>query len=274
MSDGNIQRVGSLDDPRVGPYRNLKDRDLAKEGDRFIAEGLLVTSRLLRSGSHCCESVLSAEKRLDAVRPLVPADVPIYVVPDALVHAIVGYKFHSGVMSVGIRPSSPRLEQVVPVSGRCVLSVCPKTASTDNLGSLVRISAAFGCDAMLLGEECCDPYYRQSIRVSMGAVFALPMVRSDDIRRDLRTLRERLGVVLLATVLDEDAEPLDVLPELPRVAVLFGNESAGLGRDLVDLCDRRVTIPMRQGVDSLNVAVSAGVFLYELTRDRGMAARG
>lgn len=268
MIDPRVQPVASLDDPRVAPYRNLKDRELAREGDRFIAEGLMVTTRLLQSPSHRCESVLSAERRLEAVRPLVPADVPIYVVPDSLVHDIVGYKFHSGVMAVGVRPPSPVLEQVVPGSGRCVLSVCPKTASTDNLGSLVRISAAFGCDAMLLGEECCDPYYRQAIRVSMGSVFSLPIARSEDIRRDLRTLRERLGVALLATVLDDDAEPLGTLPSIDRVAVLFGNESAGLDRDIVALCGRRVTIPMRRGVDSLNVAVSAGVFLYELTRDR------
>jgi tRNA G18 (ribose-2'-O)-methylase SpoU len=250
----------------------LKDRDLAREGNRFIAEGLMVTSRLLRAPSHRCESVLTSQRRLDAVYPLVPTDVPIFVVPDALVHEIVGYKFHSGVMAVGVRPTSPTIEEVVRSSGRCLLSVCPKTASTDNLGSLIRISAAFGCDAMLLGEECCDPYYRQSIRVSMGAVFALPIVRSDDIRRDLRTLRARLGVTLLATVLDEDAEPLDNLPTIERVAVLFGNESAGLDRDLVALCDRRVTIPMRLGVDSLNVAVSAGVFLYVLSRDRAVRA--
>lgn len=271
MNEPRVHAVDSLADPRVAPYRNLKDRDLAREGGRFIAEGLTVTTRLLRSTTHRCESVMTARRRLDAVRPLVPDTVPIYVVPDPLVHEIVGYKFHSGVMAVGVRPAVPRIEHVFPRRGRCLLGVCPKTASTDNLGALIRISAAFGCDAMLLGEECCDPYYRQSVRVSMGAVFALPIVRTDDIRRDLRTLRECLDVTLIATVLDDDAESLDSLPALPRAAVLFGNESAGLERELVDLCDRRVTIPMRLGVDSLNVAVAAGVFLYELTRDR---ARG
>jgi tRNA G18 (ribose-2'-O)-methylase SpoU len=258
--------IDSLDDPRVAPYRNLKDRDLAREGDRFLAEGELVTRRLLSSATHRAESLLLARRRVEAIRDVLPGDLPCYVAPDAVVNEILGFKFHSGVMSVGIRPPSPTIAQVVPAEGPCRLLVCPKVASTDNLGSLARIAAGFGCDALVLGEESCDPYYRQSIRVSMGAVFSLPIVRSGDVRSDLRQLRDTLRVRLWATVLDDDAAPLDALPVPPRVAVLMGNESAGLERDIVASCTDRVTIPMKLGVDSLNVAVSAGVFLYALTR--------
>src|SRR5689334_23076044 len=100
--------VPSLDDPRLAPYRNLKDRELAREGERFIAEGEHVVRRLLES-DYPVESLLLARRRADEVAPLAAPGVPVYVVDDPLVHEIVGFKFHSGVMGVGRRkaPMSP-----------------------------------------------------------------------------------------------------------------------------------------------------------------------
>lgn len=261
--------IDSLDDLRVAAYRNLKDRELAREGDRFIAEGEAVVRRMLASPRHPAESLLCASSRVGRIETVVPDGVPIYVAPDAVVNEIIGFRFHSGIMAVGVRPASSTLQDLFPPdrSAHTVLC-CPNIANTDNLGALLRIAAGFGCSGVLLGEECCDPYYRQAVRVSMGAVFALPIVRSADIRRDLVSLQRAHECALWATVLDDDASALGSIARPRRLCLLMGNEAQGLERDIVGLCDQRVTIPMRLGTDSLNVAVSAGVFLYELTRDR------
>ena len=145
------------------------------------------------------------------------------------------------------------------------LVVCPEIEKTDNLGALIRIAAGFGATAMVLGERCCDPFFRQSVRVSMGSVFKLPIVRTDDLARDLRRLRGEFGVELIATVLDEEAERLEDVGRPRRLGLLLGNEGQGLPAEIVALCDRRVTIPMKLGTDSLNVAVAAGIFLYHFT---------
>jgi tRNA G18 (ribose-2'-O)-methylase SpoU len=153
------------------------------------------------------------------------------------------------------------------VNQRTTLVICPEIEKTDNLGSMIRVAAAFGADAMILGERSCDPFFRQSVRVSMGTVFFLPIVRSDDLARDLRRLREEFGVERIAGVLGDDAESLEGVRRAQRLGLLFGNEAQGLAREWLDLCDRRVTIPMKHGTDSLNVAVAAGVFLYHFTRE-------
>jgi tRNA G18 (ribose-2'-O)-methylase SpoU len=169
-------------------------------------------------------------------------------------------------MAVGVRPPSPTIDDLLAGNEQATLVVCPEVEKTDNLGSLIRIAAAFGVDAMILGERSCDPFFRQSVRVSMGTVFHLPIVRSEDLKRDLRRLRDEFNVELIATVLDEDAEPLERAGRAATTALLLGNEAQGLPADVVALCDRRVTIPMKLGTDSLNVAVAAGVFLYHFTR--------
>ncbi|MCC7146960.1 MAG: RNA methyltransferase [Phycisphaeraceae bacterium] len=310
-----IVRLSDLDDPAVAVYRNLKDREVALAGDRFIAEGEMVVRRLLASGWQV-ESLLVAETKLERVAELVARPAVIYVGPAKLVNSVIGFKFHSGIMACGVRPASPTVDEVMTAAaergGPVTWVVCPQVLNHDNLGSLLRVAAGFGATAMLLGERCSDPFWRRSIRVSMGAIFALPIVRSGDLGADLRRLKERWGVRLIATVTDEDALPLarvarlgkvtrDKYPpaepgaepeamyppaepgaelmaisrveEPDRLALLLGPEDQGLEQRWVELCDQKVTIPMSLGTDSLNVTVAAAVFLYHFTQEGGSGIR-
>ncbi len=258
----DFEVIESIDDPRIAAYRELKDRELARHGERFIAGGEHLVRRLIASDFPVA-SVFLSERRVAELGPLVPEGVPVYVAADGLMHEVIGYTFHSGVIGCGRRKAAPTLEEVMGrAGGRAMLVICPEIANAENMGATIRISAAFGVDAMVLGERSCDPFWRQSVRVSMGAVFSLPIVRSRSILEDLHRLRERWGVELFATVLDGDAERLAGVKRRGRAALLFGNEAQGLGAEIVAACDRRVIVPMRLGTDSLNVAVSAGIFLY------------
>ncbi|MCC7192050.1 MAG: RNA methyltransferase [Phycisphaeraceae bacterium] len=272
--------VETLDDPRLDVYRNLKDRDVARHGDRFIAEGEHLVRRLLAS-DHRVDSVFIAQRRVEELASLVPSSVPLYVAPDSVLEGVIGFAFHSGVLACGIRPVEHRLDDVLPPpAGPAVpltLVICPEIINADNLGSLIRISAAMGADAMIVGERSCDPYWRRSVRVSMGSIFTLPIVRSDDLLRDLYRLRQEWDVNLLASVLDDRAAPLESIrhPRTPnRVGILLGSESQGLHTRWLTACDQLVTIPMHRGTDSLNVAVAAAVFLYHITRVAGNATGG
>jgi tRNA G18 (ribose-2'-O)-methylase SpoU len=259
--------ITSLDDPRIWAYRNLKDRELAREGGRFIAEGELILRRLMAS-DYPVESVLLSERRALEIAPVVRAGVPIYVAPEEVLGQIIGYKFQSGIVAVGRRKPDLSFEQLSVLDrSTATFVICPETASAENMGSLIRISAAFGVDAIVLGERCCDPFWRQSIRVSMGTIFSIPLVRSDDLLRDLRRLKERWGFEMVATVLDERAEPLNRVLRGKRLCILFGNEAQGLDQQTLEVCDRQITVPMRQGVDSLNVAVAAGIVLYHFSQN-------
>ena len=261
-------KIDSLDDPRVVVYRNLKDRALVRLEGRFIAEGLLVVRRLLGS-DYAVESVLVAERRAEEVAPHVPPDVPVYVAPAKEISRIVGFGFHSGVLACGRRKPLPSLDDVAATwAGPTTLVVLPKITDTENLGGLLRISAAFGAAAVVLGGECCDPFYRRAIRVSMGTAFTLPIVRSGNLHTDLTRLRDEWHFDLAAAVLDADAEPLQSARRGERLALLFGNEAAGLDNETLALCTRRLTLPMQLGTDSLNVAVAAAVFLYHFTHCR------
>ena len=262
-----VQRVESIGDPRIAAYRDLKGRTL-RGGRLFVTEGRLLTTRLLAS-RHATESVLVADRFAEEFQSLAGEGTAVYVASERLLSDVVGFDFHRGVLACGRRGPRTGLDDVMAAhdaAGPLTLIVCPEVADGANLGSIFRIAAAFGVDAVVLGGQCCDPFSRRCLRVSMGGVLRVPLVESPDLPADLADLKRRGNVELLAAVLDETAEPLDGFRRPRRVALVFGSESVGLAERWLSMCDRRLTIPMQPGTDSLNLAVAAGIFVYHVMR--------
>ena len=256
-----LVRINSLDDPRLAPYRHLKDTNQSRWAGQFICEGEKLVRRLLAS-RFPVDSLLIGERFVERFAGLPPADVPVWVVPDDLIEPLVGFDFHRGILACGRRLPNPSLDELAPLGGPLTLAICPNVQDPENLGAILRISNAFGVHGVLTGRGSADPFSRRVLRVSMGASLYVPIRESHEVKAELMKLRETLGVQLAATVLDETAEPLTRAKRPDRFGLLFGNEGHGLDPEIVALCDRRLTIPMHQRADSLNVAVAAGIFLY------------
>lgn len=259
----NVIPVDDADDKRLRPYTALKERALAAEAGLFICEGTHSVQRLLTCGIEVV-SVLVNEHRVDEVASLVPAGVPVYTASSDLLSRIVGYEFHQGMLACGMRPAPTPVESLLPAQ---TLVVLPEVRNVENLGLIIRAAHGLGVDGLLLSDKGCDPFTRRVIRVSMGSVFGLPIARSIDLDADLRRLKDEHGFTLLAAVADADAEPIHAFRRTDGkgVAVVFGNEPDGLSDAWAGLCDARVTIPMKPGVDSLNLAVAAGIILHRVT---------
>lgn len=266
MSEPTWNSITSFDDPRVANYRNLKDKVLDRQGRLFIAEGENVVRRLLASDFETL-SVFVAEQKAAAIASAVPPHVPVYVAPSKIMEQVIGFDFHTGVVACGRRKPPATFDDIIPKSKeKLLLVICGEIANVENLGSLIRLSAGFGADAMVLGERCHDPFWRQSVRVSMGTIFRMPIVRSQNLVADIKRLRTEWGVEVAATVLDPTAEPIAAAGRAGKFGLVFGNEAHGLTSDEVAACDRKVTIPMELGTDSLNVSIAAGIFLYHFTQ--------
>lgn len=254
-------RIEQLDDPRISPYRNLRDRTLRGE-NIFIAEGSVVVERMLRS-RYRPESLLIAEEFLTTFASM-SIECPLYVANSDLLRQIVGFNFHMGALAIGRRQPTISLNQLLALSTNspCSVIVCPAVTKPENLGLLFRSAAAFNVNGIILGQRCCDPLSRRCVRVSMGAVLEVPFVRTNNILNDLITLRQSWQFERIAAVLDSNAEQLHKLQFPLRTALVFGNEFDGLSDEWLAECDRKVTIPMSPAVDSLNLGVAAGIFIH------------
>jgi tRNA G18 (ribose-2'-O)-methylase SpoU len=258
--------IASLSDPRLDPYRSLKQTNLTRDSGRFIAEGKLVVERLLASRFQV-DSVLLSERRLPLWESLLRVgDSPVYVVSEETARQLLGFHFHAGVLACGRRGPRFTVHDLLAAldTEPHLLVACPHMTDPDNLGSLIRVARALGVGGLLLGRGCCDPFSRRTLRVSMGNALELPIVESRDLADDLRCLQREHGFTLTATVVDPGAQPLHQTQGVPRDVLLLGNEAHGLGPEWRSFCDRQVTIPMSAGVDSLNVALAAGICLHWL----------
>lgn len=253
--------IQQIDDPRIAPYRNLRDRTLRGE-NIFIAEGCVVVERLLKS-RYQADSLLVTEEHA-ATFAAIASDCPLYVATPELLRQIAGFNFHLGALAVGRRPSGMHVNELMagPLNAPCCVLVCPAVTKPENLGLLFRSAAAFGVTGIILGRHCCDPLSRRCVRVSMGAVLEVPFARSSDPLIDLPALRQIWQFERVAAVLDSATEQLDKMVPASRTALVFGNEFDGLTSNWLAECDRRVTIPMSRVVDSLNLGVAAGIFIH------------
>jgi tRNA G18 (ribose-2'-O)-methylase SpoU len=261
--------IDDLDDPRIAVYRSLKATNRTRDLGQFVVEGERLVDRLLDSRFPAV-SVLVADRHEDRLSRPIPDDVPAYVLPSALVDQVVGFPFHRGILGCGERRPWPALDDLVGVPDRPFFAViCPKLSNPENLGALARIGDVFGIDAILAGPECPDPLSRRVLRVSMGAALRLPVVISERLIETAGRLGQSAGFELLAAVADPSAEAFERVSRPRRLGLVLGDEHEGIDPEWQALCHRAVTIPMRAGASSLNVAVAAGILIYHFSDDDG-----
>jgi tRNA G18 (ribose-2'-O)-methylase SpoU len=260
--------VDDADDPRLADYRNLRDvqlrTHLEAEHGLFLAEGEKVVRRAVDAGFPP-RSFLMAPRWLDGLADvLATSDAPCFVLPERLAEQVTGFHVHRGALASLERRPLPTLDEVLD-GARAVL-VLEDVVDHTNVGAIFRCGAAFGFDAVLLAPRCADPLYRRSVKVGMGAVFAMPWTRLPDWYDALPDLGGR-GFTTVALTLTDDAAPVeDAVAGVDRVALVLGSEGHGLSPRWERSADRRAIIAMHPGVDSLNVAAASAVACYVTAR--------
>jgi tRNA G18 (ribose-2'-O)-methylase SpoU len=263
-----IITLSTAEDPRIAEYAGVADPELARSGGFFVAEGRIVVRRLIEDGRYCIRSVLvseAAQQQLVGVLARLDRSVPVYVCPVQSFRDITGFHIHRGCVAL-VERLAPRGVREILEGARLVLML-ESIANPDNVGGIFRNAAAFGADGVLLDAATCDPLYRKAVRTSMGAVLRVPFARAD--WAEALPIVRSSGFTVVALTPDERAEPIDRFAEhrlFDRLALLLGNEGSGLSAAVWALADARVRIPMTRQVDSLNVAVAAGIALSRLTR--------
>jgi tRNA G18 (ribose-2'-O)-methylase SpoU len=263
------RRVTDVDDPRLADYTRLTDvklrTHLEAEYGLFIAEGTKVISRAVAAG-YPVRSLLLAERRLGDLAALPVTAAPVYVVPDETAERLTGYRVHRGALASLCRKPLPAVAALAAVSRRVI--VLEDLVDHGNVGAIFRCAAALGVDAVLLSPRCADPLYRRAVKVSMGAVFAIPYARMDEWYDGLADLRAA-GFRLLALTPDPAAAPIGEIAAGERTALLLGTEGDGLSSRWRHEADQVVRIPMHPGalaagVDSLNVVAAAAIACHVL----------
>ncbi|MGE3192621.1 MAG: TrmH family RNA methyltransferase [Microbacteriaceae bacterium] len=258
-----IVEIDDLADPRLADFAHRTDVDLRRGAGPalYLAESLLVLERAIRAG-HTPRAVLSLPASVPQVEELVGSDVPVFTGPGELLAGLTGYVLHRGVVASMERPPLAAPAELLASARRVV--VIDGVVDPTNVGAIFRSVAGIGADAVLVTPSCADPLYRRAIRVSMGTVLQVPWTRAPG-WPELAVVLHAGRFQIAALALTPQAVALRDFSAPERVALVLGTEGEGLGPDALEAADVHVQIPMRHGIDSLNVAAAAAVAMYALT---------
>ena len=270
----HIVPLADLSAPQLSPYVGLTHAQLRSRRDPqqgiLIAESTNVISSALAAG---CQplSLLMEQRQLNTL----PQDfldrfgaVPIYTAPSEMLSQLTGYELTRGILCAMRRPSLPSAQELCRTARRLV--VLEHITDATNVGAIIRSAAALGMDGVLVTPSCCDPFYRRSLRVSMGTVFQIPWAWTGEDSSQwpqpgLSQLKA-LGFQTVAMALNHRSIPIDhpALAQADKLAIILGSEGNGLTEQTIAACDYVAQIPMCHGVDSLNVAPAGAVIFWQL----------
>ena len=254
----------SLDpgDPRFDGFRRLNDprfrRDYERSAGVFVAEGPTVVSHVMSHAGVLLESLLVDARMRDRLPP--DLDATVYVADQSFISTVVGFEFHRGMLAVCRRPPLSPLDHV---AGLTSLAVLEGINDHENLGAIVRAAAGLGVGGIVLDPTTADPWYRRSVRVSIGTVVDVPIARAEHWPESLDRLA-RAGLTLVAATPDPSAVDVRDVGVIDRPAVMLGAEGSGLSVAGLQRAAIRVRIPMQRGVDSLNVGQAAAILFDRL----------
>ena len=276
-----LERITDENDSRVRIFR-LPEVQLLRyyepEPGLFVCETPRVIERAIAAGYEPTAFLTEEDLLEKTAAPILAAypDLPSYVVSHELMRRIANCAMLRGMLCVMRRKRLPGLREFLAAldcgssgAGKS-LAVMENVINPTNIGAIFRAAAAMNVGGVLLTSGCSDPLYRRASRVSMGTVFGVPWTMPD--RRfkwpaeGIRLLKES-GYTTLALALKEDAVSiLDIKrTENFKPAMILGTEGDGLMKETIEACDQCVIIPMREGVDSLNVSAAAAVAFWEMT---------
>lgn len=260
-----VAHIVDQDDPRIAPYRAIRERDLVGREGRFIAEGKVVLNVLFNSRRFEVESVLILEQRLVGMQQTLataPVDMPVYIATQSVLDAIAGFHIHRGILALGRkRPAEDANALLSSLPDQALVVALVGISNHDNVGAIFRNAAAFNADAVLLDASSCDPLYRKAIRVSVGAVLQVPYAVLPTHQDISKTLAEHDFRQLALSPSGKDS--IGTLAPARRNALYLGTEGEGLPPQLMEQM-QTVRIPMSESFDSLNVAAASAIALHRL----------
>ena len=264
----NIIKIHNLNSPELDIYARLSEVQLLRfyepQTGIFIAESPKVIERALNAGYEPI-SFLLEEKHIETEgKTLLERcpNIPAYTAPFDVLTRLTGFKLTRGMLCAMRRKNLSSLEVLCQNAHR--IAILENITNPTNIGAIFRSAAALNIDVVLLTKACSDPLYRRSSRVSMGCVFQIPwtFLETDSYIHSL----QNLGFKTAALALSDNSVSVDNrdLMKEEKLAIILGNEGDGLSLDTIKNSDYTVKIPMKNGVDSLNVAAVSAVAFWQL----------
>jgi tRNA G18 (ribose-2'-O)-methylase SpoU len=259
--------IQKYDPAAVDVFRSLKGKGGPFAKGLFIAESEKIVRKVLESSIEIVSAYLT-EEHFENLRPLFDArndSTDVFFASKEEMEKVVGYPLHQGIMlACRIPGNRPFITAAQEWKSPWMAVALDTIADAENMGAIIRNAAAFGASAVIVDDQSCNPWLRRSVRVSMGTIVGLPIIRVPDLAESLRALKSTRNVRIIGAALRVDSLDLSEVTPSGNTILVFGSEGWGLRESVAQECDILARIPMADGIDSLNVAIASGIFMHHL----------
>ncbi len=254
-----MKEITSVHNPQVQALRDLQKAKYRREAGVFLAESLKMVREAVENG--LCRLLVIEKARMEEfaalIRQVQESGCEVLAVTSAIMQAISEQKTSQGIACTVAIPAQPER-----LSGNLLVAM-EGVQDPGNVGTILRTADAAGFDGALLSNACADLYSAKTLRATMGSIFRVPTIRTDDLPAALEEMKAR-GYAVIATELGG----ADFYAHCPheKAVLVIGSEGRGVSKDVRAAATHHLALPMRGGAESLNAAVAAGIMIYEMAR--------
>lgn len=256
-----MELISSIANPFIKHIRSLRQKKFRMETGTFLVEGIHHVGQAVDAGWEV-ESVVYAPEILNsayAKELLARLNLRVQPVTAAVMESLADKENPQGILAV-VKNKARSFEGADSAKKMAAL-ISPQDPG--NLGTILRTVDAVGADALFLLDGGVDLYHPTVVRASMGTLFWKPVIQTSF--ADFIEWARKRGVQLIGSSSKADIDYHTLVPQEPW-ALLLGSEQKGLSAEQTSACDVTVSLPMRGHASSLNLAVAAGVLLYQFTK--------
>jgi len=258
-----IVKIDDINDSRISLYKDLRFTPKTHQDNKlFIAEGRRLVRKLLNSDI-LIYSIFATEDFFSEnqyqISNRIEENTGLYSAEKKIMEQIVGFRLHTGVMAMAFQPADVR-----PVDMKGIIVATNGINNAENIGSIVRNMVGFGIENIIVDRKSVSPYLRRAVRVSMGSVFFSNVCHSEDLVNDINFLKHR-GYKIISIEISENSKFLNTFRFDKMSLIIFGSEDYGIEKEILEISDVVIKIPMSDKIDSLNVSSSSAIVFYQLS---------
>ena len=270
LGEDNMEIITSVNNQRVKDVANLKQKKYRTETGAFFAEGLRAVIEAVQFADLSELFFIKTEenKLTEIIKTAEEKGVRLYCVDEKVMAKLSDTKTPQGVLALIKMPedSLQKLNPGTSSDNNAPVIILDRVQDPGNLGTIIRTADAVGALGMILLEGCVDAFSPKVVRASMGSLFHLPVIQ-DVFPEEALTWCYRHGYEPAATAL-KNAQNMYKADLSKKMAFIFGNEANGVAEELQAAAETRLFIPMAGQAESMNVAMAAGIILFEGLRQR------
>lgn len=247
-------KITSLSNDKIKYLQSLKDKKQRYSEQKYLIEGYHLVEEAYQA--QLLETIITTDEKINSHFK----DIDVIIVNDKIINLLATTTNPQNILGV-VKMVNYDLDSL-KITNNFKAILLDDINDPGNLGTIIRTAGALGYQMIFLSKTCVDLYNEKVLRATQGVIYKIPIIRTDLL--DVIKMLKKHHIKTYVTSLDEDTKLLEEIKFADKFALCFGNEAHGVSKEVLDSADAKIKIMMQNGVESLNVAICAGIIMYEL----------